>query len=123
MITGIGLDMIEVARVSDKISRSVDFRNEIFSAREIAYCEAQPAAAEHYAARFAAKEAFLKACGVGLTLGYRLSEIEIIHGTDGRPELLAGGAWKELTFDKTIHVSITHLKTIASAVVILEKAL
>ena len=58
MITGIGIDLIEVDRVAAKISRKKGFRELIFSKKEIAYCEKKTNKFEHYAARFAAKEAF-----------------------------------------------------------------
>ena len=81
MIIGIGIDMIEVDRVNEKIDRTKGFKEKIFSEGEILFCESRKNKTQSYAARFAAKEAFLKATGLGLTLGYTLSEIEVVTMT------------------------------------------
>ena len=124
MIVGTGIDIIEVQRVADKINKENGFREMVFSAAEISYCEKAADRAEHYAARFAAKEAFLKAAGGGLTLGYELKDIEIVNDDLGKPsiqlnnkfEILAGAnGWKK------IHVSLSHVQAMACAVVIIEQ--
>lgn len=124
MIIGVGIDLIEVERVGASIARENGFKERVFSPAEIAYCEERKEKAQHYAVRFAAKEAFLKATGKGFGLGYQLHEIEIVHEIDGRPTIQLHGAMKEKAKQHgwaTIHVSITHLKDMASAVVILEE--
>ncbi|MEO7988743.1 MAG: holo-ACP synthase [Chryseolinea sp.] len=124
MIVGVGIDMIEVARVEMKINKENGFRESIFSAQEINFCESRTNKFEHYAARFAAKEAFLKATGFGLALGYTLNEIEISNDINGKPMLTLSGDFK-VQADKhkwnKLHVSLTHLKDVASAVVIIEQ--
>jgi len=65
MIKGIGIDMIEPERVATRIKKKKGFRELVFSKNEIAYCEKKTNKFEHYAARFAAKEAFFKAIGTG----------------------------------------------------------
>ncbi len=124
MIVGVGIDMIEVSRVEMKISKENGFRESIFSVQEINFCESKTNKFEHYAARFAAKEAFLKATGFGLVLGYTLSEIEVSNDVNGRPILTLSGDFK-VQADKhkwnNLHVSLTHLKDVASAVVIIEQ--
>lgn len=123
MIVGIGIDMIEVDRVADKISREEAFMRRVFSEREIEYCQAKTSKFEHFAARFAAKEAFLKATGKGLLAGFDLHLIEIVTDTDGRPQIVVGGVYQEMALDhhwKKIHVSMSHLKSVASAMVIIE---
>ena len=124
MIEGIGIDMIEVERVAAKIRKSKGFVELVFSEKEISYCEKKTNKFEHYAARFAAKEAFFKALGTGWKNGTAFNEIELIHADMGKPELILTGETKR-TIDpegrKKILVSISHLKTIASAVVIIEK--
>ena len=123
MVIGLGIDMIEVDRVASKISKEQGFREAVFSKNEIEYCEPKPNRFEHYAARFAAKEAFLKAVGTGWAKGIAFNEIEIINDQNGKPSLHLLGETKK-TFEgspsKTISVSLTHLKTIASAVVVIE---
>lgn len=124
MITGIGMDMIEVERIAEKIGKEAGFREFVFSIKEIAYCEAKTNKFEHYAARFTAKEAFLKAMGTGWVNGTAFNEIEIIHNTDGKPELILSGNTAAL-FAKLqrgkISVSLSHLKSMASAIVVIEK--
>ena len=124
MITGVGIDIIEVDRVMDKIGKENGFREKIFSKAEIAYCDSKPNKGEHYAARFAAKEAFLKATGFGLTLGYTLADVEVVQNSDGKPLLNLKGDFKTKAIEHNwtkIHLSISHLQAIACAVVIIEQ--
>ena len=125
MIVGIGIDMIEVDRVAEKIAMSEGFRDKIFSKEETAHCESKGKhKAKHYAARFAAKEAFLKATGFGLLLGYELSEIEVTMDAAGKPGLLLKGNFKTQALQhdwKFIHVSLSHLNDTACAVVVIER--
>ena len=124
MIIGVGIDMIEVDRVMEKINRDQGFREKIFSQREIDFCEPKASRGENYAARFAAKEAFLKATGQGLGLGYNLADIEISSDANGKPLLVLNGSFKQLASDNNwnrIHISLSHLKTVACAVVIIEQ--
>ena len=123
MIVGIGIDMIEVDRVLEKVDKNNGFREKVFSAGEIEFCEANRKA-ENYAARFAAKEAFLKATGLGLLLGNDLSNIEIINDSNGKPYLVLGGDFKiqaEKNGWNIIHFSLSHLQSVACAVVIIER--
>jgi holo-[acyl-carrier protein] synthase len=123
MILGTGIDIIEVERVAFSTGRNSGFRELVFSEREIEYCESKASPFQHYAARFAAKEAFLKAIGRGWDSGLALHEIEIVHAASGKPQLLLSGktaAALESLNIRTMHVSLSHLKTYASAVVILE---
>jgi holo-[acyl-carrier protein] synthase len=123
MIIGVGIDMIEVDRLMAKVNKDNGFRELVFSPTEIEYCESN-LKSENYAGRFAAKEAFLKATGWGLLLGSNLCDIEIKSDERGKPSIRLSGAFKEKaeqnSWDK-IHVSISHLKEIACAVVIIEK--
>ena len=124
MIAGLGTDMIEVERVAVKIAKESGFRELVFSKKEIDYCEAKANKFEHYAARFAAKEAFFKAIGTGWLDGTAFNEVEITNDEKGKPVLALLGQ-TALTIAamnfKNILVSLTHLKTIASAVVIIER--
>ena len=95
MIIGVGIDMIEVDRVTEKISKDQGFREKIFSVNEILFCESKVNSGENYAARFAAKEAFLKATGQGLALGYNLSDIEVMSDPSGKPSLVLNGTFKQ----------------------------
>lgn len=123
MITGVGIDMIETARVEAKITKESGFRELVFSADEISYCEAKANKYEHYAARFAAKEAFFKALGTGWKNGTAFNEIEITNDNTGKPEIFfLGGTAKTINAMSIgkISVSLSHLKDIAAAVVMIE---
>lgn len=124
MIYGIGTDIVEVQRVEDKIRKRNGFLELVFTPHEIAYCEQQAASYEHYAARFAAKEALLKALGTGWgNGGVNFNEIEIRNDAAGKPELhLTGNAadrYAQLNI-KQILVSLSHIKSTAVAMVIIE---
>jgi holo-[acyl-carrier protein] synthase len=123
MIIGTGIDIIEVARIEKVMSRDIGFRDKIFTPGEIEYCEAKKNKFQHYAARFSAKEAFLKAIGTGWRFGVRFGDIEIFHDELGQPHIRTIGIAKELTdrlLVSKIHVSLSHLKELATAIVILE---
>ena len=123
MIFGIGIDIIEVARVAGEIVKSNGFKERYFSAGEIAYCGPRRGSARNYAARFAAKEAFFKALGTGYSGGLSFKEVEVINGRLGRPEIVLRGKAKEICRKRRIrriHVSLTHIKDYSSAVVIME---
>ena len=122
MISGIGTDLVEVERIARSISDEKGFREMIFSKAEIAYCESCKNKFEHYAARFAAKEAFFKALGTGWTTGTLFNEVETTHTVSGQPEIkLLGNTAKTITQTGKIFVSLSHTKTMASAIVIIEK--
>lgn len=124
MIFGIGTDLIEVERVAEKMEKKQGFKELVFSANEIIYCETRTFKYEHYAARFAAKEAFLKAIGTGWRNGTAFNEIEIYNDDEGKPEICFHGLTAKTIADLKlgkIFVSLSHLKTIACAMVIIEK--
>jgi len=124
LIFGAGTDIIEVQRVEEKLLRTGGLKGKLFTPNEIAYCEARLRPALHYAARFAAKEAFLKAMGTGWSGGHKFSEIEVVNNALGKPELFVHGKVKEFCEAHGVaamEVSLTHVKDFASAVVVLEK--
>jgi holo-[acyl-carrier protein] synthase len=123
MIAGVGVDMIEVERVAAKIGKEQGFRELVFSPKEIEYCEKKTNKYEHYAARFAAKEAFLKAIGLGWANGTAFNEIEISNDENGKPLLILLGETAKRMESKmiiNISVSLSHIKAMASAIVIIE---
>lgn len=123
MIRGIGIDMIEVERIALKVGKDSGFRELVFSQDEIEYCESKTHCAEHYAARFAAKEAFFKALGTGWKNGTAFNEIEIVHDAEGCPHLKFTGetakTLESLKLGKII-VSLSHIRSVATAIVIIE---
>jgi holo-[acyl-carrier protein] synthase len=123
MIKGVGTDIVEVARIAEKIIKGQGFRELVFTAAEIDYCEAMAHPHQHYAARFAAKEAFFKAMGTGWANGTAFNEIGIIHDAQGKPLLQLTGAtatWAASNGAGRITVSLSHIKDTATAVVIIE---
>ena len=124
MITGTGIDLIETARVAEKIARDIGFLEYVFSPNEIAYCESKTNKAEHYAARFAAKEALLKALGTGFPGGLTLNEIEVTSDDSGKPYINFTGSSKDVIESfgiGKIHLTLSHLKDIACAMIVIEK--
>ncbi|MBN1198199.1 MAG: holo-ACP synthase, partial [Bacteroidales bacterium] len=95
MIFGIGTDIIEVERIHKVMERDIGFRKKIFTGKEIDYCESKKHKYQHYAARFSAKEAFLKAIGTGWRFGIRFADIEVTHDTLGKPGINLFGKAKE----------------------------
>ena len=124
MIYGVGVDLIEVARVAKQIETDNRFKERIFTKKEITYCESKKYKAENYAARFAAKEAFFKALGTGWRDGMVFIEVEIINDELGKPKIFLSGKTKQIAENKginNIHVSLSHIRDFASSIVTLEK--
>lgn len=124
MIYGIGTDIVEVERIANKLRKANGFRELVFTSHEIDYCEKQVNAYEHYAARFAAKEALLKALGTGWgNGGVNFNEIEIRNNEAGKPLLMligaAAGLYGQLQIIRTL-VSLSHIKSTAIAMVVIE---
>lgn len=122
MIIGIGTDIAEVARIAKSIENN-SFKEKVFSKTEIIYCEAKANKAESFAARFAAKEAFFKALGSGWRGGMAFNEVEVLNDELGKPSLNILGKTSEIVSEKkikNIHVSLSHTKEIAMAMVVLE---
>lgn len=124
MIVGTGIDIAEVPRIAQAISRYGDrFLRRIFTEGEIQYCESKASRVQSYAARFAAKEAAMKALGTGWNRGVRWRDIEVCRQPGGRPTLAFHGKAAEFASRLgAIHValSLTHTSAEAMAQVILE---
>ena len=126
MIISIGVDIVEVYRIRETIARTPRFLERVFTAQEREYCEGKGvSAAQSYAARFAAKEAFLKAIQTGWRGKITWQDIEVVSHENGVPELKitgeAAAILKERRADR-VHLSISHTNDHAVAQVILEKA-
>jgi holo-[acyl-carrier protein] synthase len=87
MILGIGTDVVDISRIEQKVLEREGFCQKVFSKNEIAYCDKIKNRFESYAARFAAKEAFLKALGTGLQINNELNEIEVENAASGKPDI------------------------------------
>ena len=117
----VGVDLIEIERIRQALERHAGFRERCFTEAEQAYCDAKPNPAQHYAGRFAGKEAVGKALGCGVHFTWR--EIEIV----GRPKpgvVLTGKtlAWAEQVGAGRIELSMTHSRELAAAIDVVEPA-
>ena len=123
MIIGIGTDIAEVERVAASIEKQNGFKELVFSANEIAYCESKAHKYEHYAVRFAAKEALGKALGTGWMQGTNINEAEVLNDETGKPYFHFTGATAAIitAMNFIFHVSVSHVKSMATAIVIIEK--
>jgi holo-[acyl-carrier protein] synthase len=125
MIIGIGVDMVEHERVEQLLEKFHGrFARKVFTDVERAYSDARAAPHIHYAARFAAKEAFLKAVGLGLSAGMHWTDAWVVNDPKGKPELsIAGNALERCRqLGAThAHVTLSHSRGYAVAVVILER--
>lgn len=124
MIVGVGIDLVEISRF-DRILASRNRRviDRLFTPGEQAYCDAKGSPAPHYAARFAAKEAFFKALGTGVRGGLTWQDAEVVSDRFGRPALRLSGEGGRLCRSRgvdRIHLSLSHERTTAAATVILE---
>jgi holo-[acyl-carrier protein] synthase len=124
MIVGTGVDIAEVKRIQAAVNRFGErFLKRVFTSAELRYCMAKPNAAERLAARFAAKEAGMKAIGTGLRLGVTWQDVEVLRMPGQRPVLKFNGKAAEFAARlgcKRTHLSLSHTKEQAIAHVILE---
>jgi holo-[acyl-carrier protein] synthase len=124
MIVGTGIDIVEVPRVAQAIERFGDrFLRRIYTADEIRYCQSKRNAVERFAARFAAKEAALKAIGTGWKQGVSWTEVEVRRQPGGRPTVNFSGVAARHAAAlgmKRASLSLTHTAETAMAQVILE---
>lgn len=124
MIFGIGTDIIEVERIGKSIENT-SFLDKIFTESERAYCGAKANAAEHFAVRYAAKEALFKALGTGYRLGMAFTEVEVYHDNLGKPHLKLSGETKRFLDEKgnfEIYISLSHVKLMAVAMVVIQNS-
>jgi holo-[acyl-carrier protein] synthase len=122
MIIGIGVDIVDIKSFTRSFNKSKRFRQRVFTEKEIKYCESKNNKYQHYAARFAAKEAVMKAIGTGWDKSIQWKQIEILNLENGRPVLLFYGKIKErMTENNSIcYISLSHSETQSIAYVVLE---
>lgn len=122
MITGLGVDIVEIGRMAVALKRHPKLRERLFSVDERAYCDKRNRPEIHYALRFAAKEAVLKALGTGFS-GMRFTDVEVVRDAGGRPMPRLTGRAKEVAeglgvVELHLSLSYTHTTAVASAVAI-----
>ncbi len=118
-VIGIGTDIVECLRIAQMIERHGElFLTRVYTPQEIEYCSARKAATQHYAGRWAAKEAVLKALGTGWSRGIQWRDIEVRNEFAGKPVIALGGMAREICETLGIsemQISISHCRTFATA--------
>ncbi len=124
MISGTGIDIIEISRIKDAVIRWKDsFLKRVFTENEISYSQAKKFSYQHLAARFAAKEAVLKAIGDSSIHRINLREVEVLNNESGKPFIRLSGEAKKIKEKKKISniiisMSHTHKLAVANAILI-----
>jgi holo-[acyl-carrier protein] synthase len=118
-VIGVGVDVMEIDRFAETLRRRPRIAERCFTEAEAAYCSAKPFPPQHFAARFAAKEAVGKALGIGMT---RWREVEVVRGR-GAPTIALHGRYAQRARDlgvEAVHVSLTHGRDSAMAFAVVE---
>jgi holo-[acyl-carrier protein] synthase len=122
MVKGIGVDIIEIDRIAKSITDLGDhFLQKIFTPGEISYCNAKPNAFQHFAARFAAKEALSKAISTGWAGEFRWKDVEVMNEPTGKPVLALHGGMREALSQSKVFVSLSHSDHHVVAMVVIEE--
>ena len=110
MIFGIGIDIIEIQRIKESIEKFDQiFLNKIYTKTELDYCQSKTNKYQHFAARFAAKEAIAKALATGWSKGFRWKDIDIYNEESGMPNVNLHGNLKDfLGTDKSLKITMSH---------------
>jgi holo-[acyl-carrier protein] synthase len=120
MVNSLGIDIVEVKRIKNLMDKWGDrFLHRVFTSGEIAYCENKYSPEQSFAARFAAKEAILKAIGTGLSQGISWTSMEVVNDKNGSPRVKLGKRIKDKIGNKRILISLAHTKEYAIAQAIL----
>lgn len=124
MILGVGIDLVETSRIARALSsHGGRFERRVFGQAEVACCNGRANRAECFAARWAAKEAFVKAVGTGLGGGVSPRDVEVRGGAGEPPRLFLSGRAAERAREmgvRAVHLSLTHEGSYAAALVVLE---
>jgi holo-[acyl-carrier protein] synthase len=121
MIKGIGVDVIEISRIYSSLERFGDsFADKVFTDREREYCNGKTNPAQHFAARFAAKEALSKALHTGWAGDFQWKNVEVINSPSGKPDLVLHGKTAEALSGANVHLSLSHSDSTVVAFVIIE---
>ena len=118
MAAGIGVDMLEIARMERVIKRRPSFLKRVFTDEERAYCDSCARPAEHYAARFAAREAVLKALGTGFSEGIGFKDVSVTNDEWGKPIAVLSGRATEVAAERGVQevaLSLSHTRDVAVA--------
>lgn len=124
---GLGVDIVEIERMRKILQRSPAFAHRVYSAEECAYCDGTSMPEAHYATRFAAKEAVLKALGTGFSYGIHPRDVEVKRTSKGRPYAVLTGRAKDVATtmgvrELPLSLSYTHSEAVACAMAITESS-
>ncbi len=124
MIYGTGIDIVDISRFERFLQEGNEaLFQRLFTAGELRYCSSKTKCAQHFALRFAAKEAFFKASGLGLRDGMSWRDVEVVNNDLGKPDLRLHGRAAEIFSElalKRIHTALSHDGSYAVAMVVLE---
>ncbi|MBR3317372.1 MAG: holo-ACP synthase [Atopobiaceae bacterium] len=125
-LAGIGVDMVEIARMEKVLARRPNFAKRVFTDDERAYCDRMARPAQHYAARFAAREAVLKALGTGFSRGIGFADVSVTRNDAGQPQARLAGRAAEVAAELGVHevalsLSYTHEVAVANAVAVTDE--
>ncbi len=120
-IEGIGVDIIDVSRLRRTLEEQGNhFLDKMFTAKEIAYCQGKKHPHEHFAARFAAKEAVSKAMHTGWSGSFRWKDVEVVNEPSGEPRIVLYNNVATLLKNSIIHLSLSHTETTVVAFAVIE---
>lgn len=118
---GIGCDLIEIERIEQSLEKyGQSFKDKVFTPHEQSYCDSKKNSAQHYAVRFAAKEAVAKALGCGFGAHLSFLDLEITQDENGKPHVLLSDNAKKAHNNPKLHISLSHSKGFAQAVALNE---
>jgi holo-[acyl-carrier protein] synthase len=121
MVRGVGVDIIEIDRIRKSVETIGDhFVQKVYTPSEIAYCDAKAHRYQHYAARFAAKEALSKALSTGWAGEFRWKDVEITNEPSGQPRITLHGLLRAHLADATVMLSMSHSESHVVAMVVIE---
>jgi holo-[acyl-carrier protein] synthase len=118
-VMGVGLDIVELEEFAASVGNRPRMLERVFTPGELAYCRLRPKPIQHFAARFAAKEAAFKAVGSGWTKRVKWRDVEVVSASGGRPTLVVRGALRRLAPTSAFHVTLSHSGSYAVAVVLM----
>jgi holo-[acyl-carrier protein] synthase len=121
-IQGIGVDIVDVSRIRATVETQGEaFLNKVFTERERRYCQSKANPHQHYAARFAAKEAVSKAMQTGWSGKFRWKDVEVVNEESGAPTIAVSNEVANTLASSRIHLSLSHTENTVVAFAIIEK--
>ncbi len=121
MISGIGIDVVEIHRMNKIIDEwGNTFLEKIFTENELSYARSKKEYVQHLAARFAAKEAVAKAISTGWSGGFRWKDVEVTNDVSGKPTIILSGQLSEIFNSHNVFISLSHSENVVVAFAVVE---